>query len=48
MKYIRSALIDMCRQNMDSQFERELDDEIRLLNATDDEFDGKSLEYHYD
>ena len=48
MKYIRSALIDMCRQNMDSQFERELDDEIRLLNSTDDEFDGKSLEYHYD
>ena len=29
MKYIRSALIDMCRQNIDSQFERELDDEIR-------------------
>ena len=48
MKYIRSALIDMCRQNMDSQFERELDNEILLLNSTDDEFNGKSLEYHYD
>ena len=48
MKANVSTLIDMCRQNMDSQLEREFDDEIRLLTATDDEFEGKSLEYHYD
>ena len=48
MKANITSLIDMCRQNMKSDLETELDDEIRLLNATDDEFDGKSLEYHYD
>ena len=48
MKTNITALIDMCRQNMKSELETELDDEIRLLSATDDEFEGKSLEYHYD
>jgi len=41
-------LIDMCRQNMNNQLERDLDDEVRLIEATDDEFEGKSYEYHYD
>ena len=48
MKANVTALIDMCRQNMKSELETELDDEIRLLQATDDEFEGKSHEYHYD
>jgi len=43
------ALIDIRPHNMKSELGTELDDEIRLLNATDDdEFEGKSFEYYYD
>lgn len=41
-------LIDDCRQNMDSRLEKELAAEIALISSTDDEFEGKSYEYHYD
>ena len=48
MKGKVSGLIDLCRQNMNSEFERELDDEINLLGTMDDDDNGKTLEYHYD
>ena len=33
---------------MNNNLEQEIDDDIRLFEATKDEFDGRSLEYHYD
>ena len=48
MKENITALIDLCRQNMNNELEKDLDDEIRLLTTTDDEINGKTLEYYYD
>ena len=48
MKTRVSDLIDMCRQNMNKELEQELDDEIHLQESMNDEFDSKSLEYHFD
>ena len=48
MKTKVTKFIVLCRQYMNNNLEQEIDDEIRLLEVTKDEFDGRSLEYHYD
>jgi len=48
MKAKVSKFIDLCRQYMNNNLEHEIDDEIRLFEATKDEYDGRTLEYHYD
>jgi hypothetical protein len=48
MKNRVKDLIDLCRQNMNSEIEQELDNEIHLLETLNDDVNKKSLEYHYD
>ena len=48
MKAKVTKFIDLCRQYMNNNLEHEIDDEIRLFEATKDVADGRTLEYHYD
>ena len=48
MKKKVTKFIDLCRQYMNNNLKQEIDDEIRLFEATKDVDDGRTLEYHYD
>ena len=48
MKEKVTRMIDLCRSNMNNELEKQLTDEIKIFESTEEDEDNRSLEYHYD